>query len=93
MIGRRELIGSLGLLIAAPAIVKASSLMPVKAIEPGLRFLTLDDWAKMLEHRIERDPSWPNHPADTGIDRVRINLPRDLQWRVYYRGANLTQYA
>lgn len=30
-LSRRKLLGGLGLLIAAPAIVKASSLMPVKA--------------------------------------------------------------
>lgn len=32
MITRRGLIGSIGALIAAPAIVRASSLMPVRAI-------------------------------------------------------------
>ena len=31
MISRRKLIGRIGLFLAAPAIVKASSLMPVKA--------------------------------------------------------------
>ncbi len=32
MLHRRSFIGSLGLLIAAPAIVRAASLMPVKAM-------------------------------------------------------------
>lgn len=34
-LSRRKLLGGLGLLIAAPAIVKASSLMPVKAYADG----------------------------------------------------------
>lgn len=35
-ISRRKLIGGLGLLIAAPAIVRASSLMPVKALPEAI---------------------------------------------------------
>lgn len=34
-LSRRKLIGGLGLLIAAPAIVRVASLMPVKAIPVG----------------------------------------------------------
>lgn len=44
-LSRRKLLTGLGLLIAAPALVKASSLMPVKAYKeeplyPGIRFQT-----------------------------------------------------
>ena len=37
-ITRRKLIGGLGLLIAAPAIVRVTSLMPVKAFDDGIWF-------------------------------------------------------
>ena len=38
---RRELLRGLGLLIAAPAVVRASSLMPVRSIAP---IITLQDY-------------------------------------------------
>lgn len=34
ILSRRKLIGGIGLLVAAPAIVRASSLMPVKVYQP-----------------------------------------------------------
>lgn len=38
MIGRRGFITGLISLVAAPAIVRAGSLMPVKVIEPGITY-------------------------------------------------------
>lgn len=40
-LSRRKLIGSLISLVAAPAIVRVSSIMPVKAMEP-LRYMGVD---------------------------------------------------
>lgn len=42
---RRKLIGGVGLLVAAPAIVRASSLMPVKALAhlEGMPVITYED--------------------------------------------------
>lgn len=47
MINRRGLITGLISLVAAPAIVRASSLMPVKVIKP-ISYMTLDDYAERI---------------------------------------------
>ena len=45
---RRQFLTGLASLIAAPAIVKVSSLMPIKSLKPELyKLITLDDY---LEH-------------------------------------------
>ena len=50
-LSRRSLIGSLISLVAAPAIVRASSLMPVKVVEPKL---TLEELLKLRIADAER---------------------------------------
>lgn len=49
-ISRRKLIGGIGLLVAARAIVRASSLMPVKRI-PGYHHITLQELADRWQER------------------------------------------
>lgn len=44
-IGRRGLIAGIGALFAAPAIVKAASLMPVKVMRPSISIRALTDYA------------------------------------------------
>ena len=46
MLNRRTLITGLISLVAAPAIVRASSLMPVKTIIIPPSHLTYDEWAR-----------------------------------------------
>lgn len=50
ILSRRKLIGGLGLLIASPAIVRASSLMPVKAWDdPGDIQALFDKWVSDMQ--------------------------------------------
>lgn len=49
MLTRRGLITGLSALIAAPAIVKASSLMPVRAIEPTTMVEFGEGWVAVMD--------------------------------------------
>lgn len=49
MIDRRTLLTGLGALIAAPAIVRASSLMPIKALPPTGEWYEVTWMTSMLE--------------------------------------------
>jgi hypothetical protein len=53
MIARRSLLVGLGSLIAAPAIVRVSSLMPVRAIEPQLWAIDSGEWFSYTEELSE----------------------------------------
>lgn len=48
MLSRRSFFGGLAAAIAAPAIVKASSLMPIKAV----KVLPDDEWLKLMQARM-----------------------------------------
>lgn len=50
---RRGVIGGIGLLFAAPAIVKASSLMPVKVYRPDYRLVAVFQDGVLLELGID----------------------------------------
>lgn len=67
-LSRRKLLGGLGLLIAAPAIVKASSLMPVKAYAArAAERLYVGD---LVTLEVSRDGlTWVRATADTPIDQ------------------------
>ena len=56
MLTRRGIIGSLGALLAAPAVVKAASLMPVRGIIMSVeRPPTLGQWLDIIKHNIDLD--------------------------------------
>jgi hypothetical protein len=57
MISRRSLITGLISFVAAPAIVRASNLMPVKVMEPEF-FKSFDDWVK--------SNGWSTEPVFSG---------------------------
>jgi hypothetical protein len=73
-LSRRKLLGGLGLLIAAPAIVKASSLMPVKAYAavPEVEY-----WAQGIRYqtwpygRSPRPEEWVQGTMETHKNRVK----------------------
>lgn len=66
-LSRRNFFKGMGLLIAAPAIVRIESLMPVKALVPDLRARLPNDYAvKFVEY-------WRN--------RVSVARFTDEEWR------------
>lgn len=62
MIGRRSFLAGVFSAFAAPAIVRASSIMPVRSIYRGVPILTVDD--------LELDPL--RLFTGVGIERMRI---------------------
>lgn len=68
MLTRRGIIGGLGALLAAPAVVKTASLMPVRGIiMPVGAPPTLGQWLDMMEHKINPPIVYYNLDLDTAI--------------------------
>lgn len=63
LLSRRKIIGGIGLLIAAPAIVRAESLMRIKVIRGGL---TITDWNNAMTYQLY-----------SGFDAVNLS-PEDV---------------
>jgi hypothetical protein len=84
-LSRRSLFAGLGALIAAPAIVRAASLMPVRAIVPGRRnILTLNEISREAvrlwnnsDSFITKIPQWwyEDFASPRIGDKLRIRLP------------------
>ena len=75
---RRKLIGGIGFLFAAPAIIRVSNLMPIKAIEPLYvprnTILTADLIAKEALRILQNELQyfeWLKTPQDSGALRIK----------------------
>lgn len=84
MLTRRGLIGSLISLAAAPAIVRASSLMPVKVMEPIQTFTTatMDEMLDLLRKRIA-------YAEAAMIENIKIELFGDRFYGISGNSANI----
>jgi hypothetical protein len=82
LLNRRGLITGLASLVAAPAIVRASSLMPVKAwdaihpLQPDLKMLEINQWLEECKRRIMEAMIYPPRIVSAdGMDlgALRVN--------------------
>lgn len=92
-IGRRSVLRGLGALLCAPAIVRASSLMPVKALRPVdidalLRARMEDATQVMARQMAERlfntgyvscPPGWPFDPVIVEFNKLRAYTPFQVE--------------
>jgi hypothetical protein len=90
-LSRRSLITGLVSLVAAPAIVRASSLMPVKAtpllIEPfpiDTKLLEIQQWLEEVKRRTIEAMIYPPVVVDQSGMPIRLLRPTDNAFRLVY---------
>jgi hypothetical protein len=75
ILNRRKLIGGIGLLIAAPAIVRAESLMRIKVIRRGL---TITDWNNAMTYRLYSGFDTINLSPEDALSAAKYEWAQEL---------------
>src|SRR4051812_5817138 len=80
LVSRRGLIVGAASLLAAPAIVRASSLMPVKAIKPRGLYLGTVSWPSIVQHTIDI-PTY--HSGTDRFDLYAVNNGGKVEFKAF----------